>query len=114
MDASTASLDVGRGEAHPELLRVDAQAEKNERHGKSRVKTGAATSEESRRRMSPSSAFSRRGPSGGWWFGGGWEATLSNTKQMPNTLRRSEGSEQVMAFSLSGCFGIGFACRKSN
>lgn len=58
MDASTAGLDVGRGEAHPELLRVDAQAEKNERHGKSRVKTGAATSEESHRRMSPSSAFS--------------------------------------------------------
>lgn len=110
MDASTAGLDVGRGVAHPGFLRVDAQAEKNERHGESRVKTGAATSEESRRRMSPSSAFSRRGPSGG----GGREATLSNTKQMPNTLRRSEGSEQMMAFSLSGCFGIGFACRRSN
>lgn len=67
MDAPTAGLDVG-GVAHPGLLRVDAQAEKNERHGESRVKTGAATSEESRRRMSPSSAFSRRGPSGG---GGG-------------------------------------------
>lgn len=67
MDASTAGLDVGRGVAHPGLLRVDAQAEKNERHGESRVKTGAATSEESRRRMSPSSASSQRGPSGGWW-----------------------------------------------
>lgn len=29
---------------HPGPLRVDAQAEKNERHGESRVKTGAATS----------------------------------------------------------------------
>lgn len=66
MDASTAGLDVGTGGgAHPGLLQVDAQAEKNERHGKSRVKIGAATCEESRRRMSPSSAFSRRGRSGG-------------------------------------------------
>lgn len=46
---------------HSGLLRVDAQAEKNERHGESRVKTGAATSEESQRCMS---LFSRRGPRG--------------------------------------------------
>lgn len=43
---------------------MDAQAEKNEWHGENRVKTGAATSEESQRYMSP---FCPRGPSG--WGG---------------------------------------------
>lgn len=63
---------VGGGAVvHLGLLRTDAQAEQNEQHGESRVKTGAATSEELQRCMSP---FSQRGPSGRgggsqWWEG---------------------------------------------
>lgn len=37
---------------------------------------------------------------------GGGGATLSNTKQMANTLQRSEGSEQVTAFHLAAALGL--------
>lgn len=67
---------------HPGLLHVDAQAEKNERHGESRVKTEAATSKDCVTvyvTVQPERTQCE-GKGSQWWEG----AILSNTKQMPH------------------------------